>query len=310
MRKQRLTIVAAVLLGCVLWLSCGKQEKSQPDSQASDEGKKTVYVVNYPLQYFAERIGGDEVAVHFPAPSDEDPAFWMPAPETIAQYQEADLVLLNGATYAKWTEKVSLTESRIVNTSAAFSDRYLQIAKAVTHSHGPGGEHSHAGTDFNTWLDPQLAILQAQTVKDALVDLLPEHEALFNTNMTQLEIDLLALDSAFQALVTGREETPLVASHPVYGYFAHKYGLNLQARLWEPEKMPSDEEWQDFDHSIEHHPAKWMIWEGTPDSAIAVKLKEHGLDGVVFLPCGNIPEEGDYIQVMQQNVGRLKPAFE
>ena len=35
--------------------------------------KLTVYTVNYPLQYFAERIGGEYVEVIFPAPGDEDP---------------------------------------------------------------------------------------------------------------------------------------------------------------------------------------------------------------------------------------------
>ena len=60
-----------------------------------------IYVVNYPLQYFAERIGGDKVDVFFPAPSDVDPAFWTPGREVVRQYQQADLILLNGADYAK-----------------------------------------------------------------------------------------------------------------------------------------------------------------------------------------------------------------
>ena len=62
---------------------------------AGDE-RLTVYVVNYPLQYFAERIAGDQATVVFPAPPDEDPAFWTPDVSTIAGYQQADLILLNG----------------------------------------------------------------------------------------------------------------------------------------------------------------------------------------------------------------------
>jgi ABC-type Zn uptake system ZnuABC Zn-binding protein ZnuA len=37
---------------------------------ASPPEEFTVYVVNYPLQYFAERIGGEHVTVVFPAPAD------------------------------------------------------------------------------------------------------------------------------------------------------------------------------------------------------------------------------------------------
>jgi zinc transport system substrate-binding protein len=60
----------------------------------------TAYVVNYPLKYFAERIAGDHAKVVFPAPSEGDPAYWMPDAETVAAYQKADLILLNGANYA------------------------------------------------------------------------------------------------------------------------------------------------------------------------------------------------------------------
>ena len=40
--------------------------------------KLNIYVVNYPLKSFAERIGGKHVDVVFPAPGDVDPAYWMP----------------------------------------------------------------------------------------------------------------------------------------------------------------------------------------------------------------------------------------
>ena len=43
--------------------------------QAIAEKKLTVYTVNYPLAYFAERVGGKHIQVVFPAPSDVDPAF-------------------------------------------------------------------------------------------------------------------------------------------------------------------------------------------------------------------------------------------
>ena len=81
----------------------------------------TVYAVNYPLAYFAERIGGEQVEVVFPAPADVDPAYWAPAPEVIADYQKADLILLNGADYAHWVGRTTLPASKMVNTSASLA---------------------------------------------------------------------------------------------------------------------------------------------------------------------------------------------
>jgi zinc transport system substrate-binding protein len=52
-----------------------------------------------------------------------------------------------------------------------------------------------------------------------------------------------------------------------------------------------------------------MIWEGTPNPSTVDELKKSGLDSLTFDPCGNVPETGDYLSVMQKNVLNLKKAF-
>ena len=141
------------------WIVCGLLLCSCMSAVAAD--RLVVYAVNYPLAYFAERIGAEHVEVHFPAPAGVDPAFWVPNAETVAGYQGADLILLNGADYAKWVTKATLPMSAMVNTTAAATDRYIEIEALTTHSHGPEGEHAHGGTAFTTWLDMRLALCQA-----------------------------------------------------------------------------------------------------------------------------------------------------
>ena len=46
---------------------------------ASADGSMSVYVVNYPLKYFAEKIGGPHVKVTLPVPPDVDPVYWIPS---------------------------------------------------------------------------------------------------------------------------------------------------------------------------------------------------------------------------------------
>ncbi|NOR22955.1 MAG: zinc ABC transporter solute-binding protein, partial [Desulforhopalus sp.] len=86
-------------------------------SHGHAEERFDIYTVNYPLAYFAERIGGEHINVVFPAPPDVDPAFWIPDEATVRKYQQADLIILNGADYAKWTKKVSLPLLRTIDTS-------------------------------------------------------------------------------------------------------------------------------------------------------------------------------------------------
>ncbi|UCH40715.1 MAG: metal ABC transporter substrate-binding protein, partial [Gammaproteobacteria bacterium] len=162
----------------------------------------TVYTVNYPLKYFAERIAGEHAEVVFPTPADVDPAFWKPDTVTIGAYQGADLILLNGANYAKWVGQVSLPRRRLVNTSAAFAERLIKTESGIAHSHGAGDEHAHAGTAFTTWLDPRQALLQAEAIAQALIKNRPQAQAEIELNFAALERDLRALDDQLKEILS------------------------------------------------------------------------------------------------------------
>lgn len=278
---------------------------------AAAEDVLTVYTVNYPLAYFAERIGGDHVDVVFPAPPDVDPAYWMPDADVIADYQSADLILLNGAGYADWVGKVALSQFRLVDTSAGFSDVFIEMDDTTTHSHGPTGEHSHVGTlAFTTWLDFRLAALQAESVEEALAKKRPELADEFGKNFEALRDDLLAFDGAISEITGSIEELPLVMSHPVYQYFTRRYGLSAVSVHWEPDAVPDAPQWLEFQELLASHPAEWMIWEGEPVEASVEKLAEAGVGSIVFDPCGSAPEEGDFLTMMRTNVENLRAAYE
>ena len=42
----------------------------------------------------------------FPTPSEGDPAFWQPDAQAVATFQQADLILLNGAGYTLWVNRL------------------------------------------------------------------------------------------------------------------------------------------------------------------------------------------------------------
>jgi zinc transport system substrate-binding protein len=60
---------------------------------------------------------------------------------------------------------------------------------------------------------------------------------------------------------------------------------------------------------VKDHPAQWMIWEGEPLEASVEKLRSMGINSIVFNPSGNVPRQGDFLSVMQENVNNLKPIF-
>jgi zinc transport system substrate-binding protein len=278
-------------------------------SAAAASERLEVFVVNYPLQYFAERIGGEQARVVLPAPPEVDPAFWTPSVETVLAYQDADLILLNGAGYARWVQKVSLPRARLVDTSKSFEDRFINVDAGPVHRHGPEGEHSHQELATHTWLDLEQARRQAEAVAAALIKARPKSEAYFQANLNVLRRDLASLDTALEVVAEGLRDQPLMASHPVYQYLERRYGLNVQSVHWEPDAYPSDNQWEAFSERLEGHPVSWIIWEARPDPRTVERLESMGVRSLVFRPLGNTPRQGDFLDVMEQNTANLADAF-
>ena len=214
--------------------------------------------------------------------------------------------MLNGADYAKWVRTASLPSSKVVNALPAASENFIETEGTVKHKHGPRGEHDHGGTAFTTWLDFQQAEQQASAVKNALTRLLPEQSETFVENFGALQADLAALDADMQSLARKIGDRPLTASHPVYQYLARRYALNMRAVHWEPNVVPAQADVEDLNRLLAEHPAKWMVWEGRPDPKSVELLRELGVRSVVFDPTGNVPEQGDWLDVMLQNVANLE----
>lgn len=273
---------------------------------AHKNGRLQIAAANYPLAYFIERIGSTEVDVIYRVPGDVDPAFWQPSDDDVAALQQADLIVMNGATYSKWAANVTLPEDKVLDTSAGFSDKLIQEKSAVTHSHGKQGTHSHDGTAFTTWLDFQQASSQASAICDALQKLKPESIEMFALNFDLLQKDLLELDARMKAVGRKLDQHPVVASHPVYQYWARRYGLNLRSVLWEPEEIPTDAQMADLKSILANHPAKVMVWEGKPAAGSSERVSSLGLTSIVFDPCGNKPEQGDWLSTLKTDVSEIE----
>ncbi|MDF1859010.1 MAG: metal ABC transporter substrate-binding protein [Verrucomicrobiales bacterium] len=270
----------------------------------------TVFAGNYPLIYFAERIGGPLVDARFPVPPDSDPGYWKPTDQDVIAMQKAEAVFLNGATYEKWFSKVSLPSSILYTTTREFEKDFIVVKGAVTHTHGNGKTHAHDGIASTTWLDMKQARLQAESILEVLIRKLPGEKKLLKKNYEGLAKELKDLGKQFGKAGKALGKVPLFASHPVYQYAERAYGLDLESVHWEPGIVPDSKELASFQETLKSHPARWMIWEGTPKEESVAKLTELGVGSIVFDPCGNRPEEGDWLFVMKQNLAALQSIAE
>jgi zinc transport system substrate-binding protein len=194
----------------------------------------------------------------------------------------------------------------MINTSDSFNNKYIALAEGMTHSHGPEGEHVHKGFAFTTWLDFKLAQQQAAAIKTALIRNLPEYKSIFDANLDKLNSDLKQLDDYMKIIGAGYAARPLFGSHPVYQYLAAGYKLPLLSVHWEPGEMPAEKDWEIFKNKLKKHPGKVMLWEDQPLAEIENRLKELGVASVVFSPCANMPDKGDFYEVMKKNINNFK----
>jgi len=287
---------------------CDSREKdNELVEQAPVDTRLSIFAVNYPLAYFAERIGRDLVRVSFPVPVDADPASWQPSAKVIIEFQQADLILLNGAGYARWVESASLPNNRLVDTSRGFRDRLIRL-EDVTHSHGPAGGHSHGSMASSTWLDPQLALEQARAIRDALVTYRPEKQAEIDSRFSLLERDLLALDEQLTTTFAAIDEQGILYSHPVYQYLARRFTPAARSLSWEPDVVPGDGDLRQLRDMLAEEAAYVLVWEREPYAVTVELLEQEGLRSVAFDLVANRPASGDYLARMQWNLENLARA--
>jgi zinc transport system substrate-binding protein len=297
------SVLTLVLLSLV---ACSQDIDTQAAPGSAARGPAQIYTVNYPLAWAAQQLPGAAAEVHFPAPAAVDPAFWQPDLDTVAAYQQADLILLNGANYARWQARVSLPDNRLVDTSRAFAERLIAIDSGPAHSHGPEGAHSHGELAFTVWLDLSLYALQIEATAAALVTQLPQHSEHITARENSLLDAILALDRELLELGTAFDGAPVLYSHPVYQYFQARYKFNGRALHWEPDQPPSPKQWSELGALLEQHRAAVMLWEDEPLPATRDRLKQLGIEVVVFRPMGNRPADGDFLSGMSANIDRLK----
>lgn len=274
--------------------------------QAANAKPLVVQASSYPAYYFARRVATDSFDVRYRVPNAVDPAFWRPGDEDLIAFQQADIILLNGATYEKWLKTVTLPRSIMLDTSKGFSDQYLE-SEGKVHQHGNGVAHSHEGTAMTTWLDFALAAKQAESIAERFIVEVPGDEAAIKERLAVLKEDLEKLDDRMNAVAGAWGDKELIiASHPVYQYLAKAYRFTIESMEWEWNTPLGEQETAKLKALIDKNQASWMMWESNPTKESQARIRQLGLEILVVSPCGNRIGDKDWLQIMHNNVLMLE----
>lgn len=297
--------------------TASSQPAPQPPAPTSAAGP--VLTTFYPTTYFAQRIAGGLVPIECPLPPDTDAIFWQPDRATLARYQNASLIIINGAEFEKWVAGASLPLSRVCDSALPFKSEYVKF-DTIKHSHGAAGAHAHEGTDGHTWLDPINAARQVQQITTAMSRAFPAHEKAFRDNAQKLAADLATLDARYRELAPKLKGARLLANHPAYNYLAKRYALSITNFDVPPDEPPAHAELAKIEAALISTTTKpaaglvLMLFEAEPAAEVRAALTKLGVVPVTFEPAESIDPAAlargdDYLKIMNRNIDNLHAAL-
>lgn len=317
----RSTVLFPLLLVALI-LAAGCDRSKQPSAKSSSNTDELlVLTTSQPLFEMASRIAGQEVKVVSAVPRNLSSRNWKPATDDIRQLQSAGLVLINGAGYEPWKNRISLPESRIVDTAAGYYDQLILVPDFVVHQHGPEGRHSHVGTVWATWLDAELALSQLRQVSTALQKLSAQHSSQFSQRTVLLIQELEALDAEIDALAAEipEEGFTVLGDGPYYHYLTRRLNWQLEFLHWPDPALqvngneawePSEADQQELREVAQRSSPRLFLMAAGRSSA-AVKFAESiGLRIVSIDLCERMSDtEESFVARLRMNLKRLSAAM-
>jgi len=282
--RRTAVLVAAglLLLGA---MACGRN--------GSASGKVDVVTAFYPLQFIAERIGGDAVAVTNLAKPGAEPHDMELEPRQLAQIADAALVV-----YLKGFQP-------------AVDEAVAQEAKDSAFD--AASVEPLAGGDVHIWLDPSRLATVGDKLADRLAAVDPAHAPDYRTRAAAVRKDLENLDREYADGLRTCQRREIVTSHAAFGYLAARYQLRqIPITGLSPEEEPLPQRLAEVAAEARRYGATTIFFETLVSPKVAEAVaREVGATTAVLDPVEGL-EPGsteDYVAVMRANLATLQKAL-
>ncbi len=175
-------------------------------------------------------------------------------PSEARMLQQADLVFWIGPELEEFLEKPlhngshdkahslldDVPQLQVLSTRAA---GVWQNAARQDDGHGHKDEHGHAhdhgGIDSHIWLNPDNALLIAETMLKRLIETDPDNEAVYRANYAAFRQKLTTLDQRLARQLQPLSARKYLIFHDAYQYFERHYGLKpVGALAIDPDRRP------------------------------------------------------------------------
>jgi zinc transport system substrate-binding protein len=286
---------------------------------AADGGDGLTVVAGfYPLEWAAQRVGGDRADVSSLTPPGAEAHDLELAPQDVAAVAEADLlVYLEG--FQPALDEAARNEAADTAWDAGRAADLTLTAEEHAHegetaeehaAHAEEGEEGEA-VDPHFWLDPVRLASVGDALAERLAEADPDGAATYEQNAAALRADLEALDAEMEAGLAGCAVDTLVTGHDAFGYLGDRYGLEVVGISGlSPSAEPSPAAQAQIAELVRERGITTVYTETLVDPAVAETVaSEAGVRTAVLDPLEGLTDESagsDYLEVMRANLATLQ----
>ncbi|MFF3856833.1 metal ABC transporter substrate-binding protein [Micromonospora sp. NPDC002575] len=310
-----------VLAAATALVALGAATACSDDGTAGvDPQRVDVAAAFYPLQFVAERVGGDAVRVTNLTKPGAEPHDLELTPSQVGEVNQAELVVYLKGFQPAVDEAIAQSGGDRAFDVAGVQP--LLAASAGGHDHeGEGaGQEEHAdekgngGRDPHLWLDPTRLAGVADQLAERLGRADPERAADYTARAKTLRAELEKLDAEFAAGLKSCQRREIVVSHTAFGYLAERYQLEqVGITGLTPETEPSPQRLAEVAEEAREHGATTIFFETLVSPKVAETIaREVGAKTAVLDPLEGLSADGggqDYLSVMRTNLQTLRTAL-
>jgi zinc transport system substrate-binding protein len=264
-------------------------------ADAGDDGRMPVTAAFYPLQFVAERVGGEHVRVTSLTKPGVEPHDLELTPRAVGSLARSTAVV--------YLAGFQPAIDQAVHTQAA--DAAVDVTPAARLF----------GKDPHFWLDPTRLADVATTVGEDFARRDPANAADYRANSAALVDDLDGLDAEFRTGLARCRTRELVTGHAAFGYLARRYALHQDAVAGvSPDAEPDAATLRDLSARVRDAGVSTVYSESLVSPALAETVaREAGARVAVLDPLEGITDRSrghDYLEVMRANLATLRSGQE
>ena len=319
-------LAAACAAATALALSACSSTAPSSTSGAKD-GTLTVMASFYPLQYLAEKIGGEHVTVTSLTPAGAEPHDLELSPKTVDALSSADAVIYLAGFQSAVDEAIEQQAPKtVIDVSPA-----VQLVEAGVDANHPSEEedestdeaqsseadghedhHHDMSADPHFWLDPVRMANAATLVGDKLAEANPANAEMYKTNAKALKDELTSLGNDLVSKTSTCQIKTFVTAHTAFGYLADRTGLTqVGISGLDPDSSPSPARLAEIGQIAKDQGVTTIFTEALIDPKIAQTLADDlGISTAVLDPIESQTDPSkDYSGVMNDNIDALTKAL-